>query len=232
MSTLLTPGTPLVGPRIADDIDIAPAAMTTSGPVSATWALKRAIDVVGAVTLAFLLLPVLVAVAVAIVVADRGPVFYRQERVGLNGRIFRMWKFRSMVVGADELRSAHLDANVNDGLLFKIYDDPRVTRVGRVIRRLALDELPQLFNVVVGEMSLVGPRPLPVQPTEFDPVADQRHSVRPGITGPWQVGGANLLTYAEMVALDLDYVTRWSLWRDVRLLARTLPAVASRRGPY
>ena len=231
MSTLLTPGTGLVGPRVADALDLRPDTDADRGDVIAR-AVKRTTDIAIAGVLVLVLLPLLVAVALAIVLADGGPVFYRQDRVGLNGRTFRMWKFRSMVVGADELKDAHLGANVNDGLLFKLQDDPRVTPVGRVLRRLAIDELPQLFNVVTGDMSLVGPRPLPVAPNDFDAVADQRHSVRPGITGPWQVGGANTLTYAEMVALDLDYAAHRSLRRDLWLLARTLPAVATRRGPY
>lgn len=230
MSTLLTPGTPLVGPRV--DVDITAIAEARAREVAFAWSLKRVIDVVGAGLLVVLLLPLLTVAAASIVIADRGPVFYRQERVGRNGRVFRMWKFRSMVVGADEMVSDHLDANVNDGLLFKLRDDPRVTPVGRVLRRLSIDELPQLLNVLTGEMSLVGPRPLPVDPTEFDAAADRRHAVRPGITGPWQVSGANGLSYADMVALDLDYVARWSLRRDVVLLARTLPAVATRRGRY
>lgn len=230
MSTLLTPGTPLVGPRV--DVDIAPVVEARSRDFAFAWSLKRVTDVLGAVLLLVLLMPLLVFAATAIVVADRGPVFYRQERVGRYGRVFRMWKFRSMVVGADKMRFDHLDANMNDGLLFKLQDDPRVTPVGRVLRRLSIDELPQLFNVLTGEMSLVGPRPLPVDPTEFDAVADRRHAVRPGITGPWQVSGANGLSYADMVELDLDYVSRWSFRRDVALLARTLPAVATRRGRY
>ena len=231
MSTLLTPGTPLVGPRV-DGIELPPLQTVKGDELPVTWSLKRLIDVGGATALLVLLLPVLVTVALAIVLADRGPVFYRQERVGQGGRRFRMWKFRSMVVGAHELRSEHVDANVNDGLLFKLRDDPRVTRVGRILRRLSIDELPQLLNVITGDMSLVGPRPLPVDPTEFDAVADGRHTVRPGITGPWQVSGANRLSYADMVELDLDYVSRWTLRRDLALLARTLPAVATRRGRY
>jgi lipopolysaccharide/colanic/teichoic acid biosynthesis glycosyltransferase len=123
------------------------------------------------------------------------------------------------------------DHNVTDGLLFKMENDPRVTAVGRIIRRLSIDELPQLFNVVRGEMSLVGPRPLPVDPDDFGALDGKRHSVPPGITGYWQVSGGPDLAYQEMVKLDLSYIQNWSLWLDLRLLARTVPALLHRHGP-
>jgi len=115
--------------------------------------------------------------------------------------------------------------------LFKVQDDPRITRVGRLIRRLSVDELPQLWNVIRGEMSLVGPRPLAVEPDDFDAIAHRRHTVRPGITGLWQVRGGNTLTYEDMIELDLGYIATWSLANDVRLLFKTVPAVAARRAP-
>ena len=142
-----------------------------------------------------------------------------------------MLKFRSMVVGAERLIIDLRDHNVSDGLLFKVYDDPRITKVGRIIRRLSIDELPQLLNVINGEMSLVGPRPLAVEPEDFGLVDNQRHSVRPGITGYWQVSGSNELTYEEMIKLDFAYIENWSLWLDVRLLLQTVPALVHRRGP-
>lgn len=192
---------------------------------------KRAFDVVVTAVLLVVSLPVMAAVALAVRLEDGGPVLYRQQRVGRNGTTFRMLKFRSMVVGADRHVIDLRDRNATDGLLFKVPDDPRTTRVGRVIRRLSIDELPQLWNVLRGEMSLVGPRPLAVDPNAFGSVDGLRHNVLPGITGYWQVAGGNGLTYQEMVKLDLAYIKDWSLWLDVRLLAATVPAVAHRRGP-
>ncbi len=193
---------------------------------------KRAFDVVGALVLLVLLAPVM-AVAAAAVLADGGrPVLYRQRRVGRHGTVFEMLKFRSMVRDADARVIDLTAANVADGLLFKLSDDPRVTRVGRLLRRFAVDELPQLWNVVKGDMSLVGPRPLALEPTQFGALDSRRHSVRPGITGYWQISGGNGLTWSEMVKLDLAYLENWSLWLDLRLLARTVPALISRRGPW
>jgi lipopolysaccharide/colanic/teichoic acid biosynthesis glycosyltransferase len=192
---------------------------------------KRLFDVAASGVLLFLLLPVFAAVAAAIKLSDRGSAFYTQERVGRDGRPFKMWKFRSMVTGADQMVEEHQDANVNNGLLFKLQDDPRITPVGGWLRRLSLDELPQLCNVLRGDMSFVGPRPLPVDPGAFDEVALKRHSVRPGITGPWQVHGGHALSYEDMVSLDLAYITGWSFRHDLWLLALTLPALVVRRAP-
>jgi exopolysaccharide biosynthesis polyprenyl glycosylphosphotransferase len=192
---------------------------------------KRLFDVTAAVVLMVLLAPVLALVSLALWISEPGPILYGQPRVGRRGKLFTIWKFRSMVVGADLLQDAHAHLNVNDGLLFKLARDPRVTWIGSVLRRFSLDELPQLFNVLIGDMSLVGPRPLPVAPEEFDAVADQRHSVRPGITGPWQVNGGNALSYGDMVELDLAYISTWSFRSDLVLLLRTLPALIVRRAP-
>jgi exopolysaccharide biosynthesis polyprenyl glycosylphosphotransferase len=193
---------------------------------------KRIFDVLFSSALLLVLSPVLLAVAAAVWLSDRGPVFYRQERVGRDGRPFRIWKFRSMVVGADQMLADHLHLNVNNGLLFKAQRDPRITPLGATLRRFSLDELPQLLNVLVGDMSVVGPRPLPVHPEDFDEVAAMRHAVRPGITGPWQVHGGNALSYDDMVQLDLRYISGWSFKGDVTLLIRTLPALIVRRAPY
>lgn len=193
---------------------------------------KRFFDMLVGSLILLALTPVLAATALAIKLFDRGPVFYRQRRVGRDGRPFYMLKFRSMVVGAERLVIDLRDQNVNNGLLFKVCDDPRVTSVGKFIRRLSFDELPQIWNVIKGEMSLVGPRPLPVEPEDFGPVDNQRHAVRPGITGYWQVAGAHELSYEEMIKLDLAYIENWSLWLDVRLMMRTGPALLHRRGPF
>ena len=192
---------------------------------------KRTFDLAVSSVLLLLVAPLMVATAVAVWLDDRGPILYRQRRVGQGGRPLWVLKFRSMVVGADSKAHELAELNVTDGLLFKVRDDPRVTRVGRVIRRLSIDELPQLFNVVRGDMSLVGPRPLAVDPDDFGVLDGKRHSVPPGMTGYWQIVGGNGLTYNEMVKLDLAYIQNWSLWLDLRLLARTIPALVHRRGP-
>jgi lipopolysaccharide/colanic/teichoic acid biosynthesis glycosyltransferase len=189
---------------------------------------KRGFDVVAGSLILVLMLPVMGIVALAVWLGDRGPILYRQRRVGFNNRDFGMWKFRSMVPGAETLNARLQSVNVADGLLFKVPDDPRVTPVGRVIRRFSLDELPQLLNVVAGDMSLVGPRPLPANAEDFDAVARRRHQVRPGITGPWQVTRSRSYSYDEMISLDLEYVERWSLARDLMLLVLTIPAAFTR----
>lgn len=192
---------------------------------------KRLFDLALGTLLLIVALPVLALAALAIKVVDRGPVLYRQQRVGRDGVMFGMIKLRSMVVDADAQRDGLAAGNVTDGLLFKLGTDPRVTRVGALLRRLSVDELPQLCNVLRGQMSLVGPRPLPARPQDFGPLDGQRHTVLPGITGYWQISGGNDLSYAEMVKMDLAYLHNWSLWLDVRLLLRTVPALLHRHGP-
>jgi lipopolysaccharide/colanic/teichoic acid biosynthesis glycosyltransferase len=198
--------------------------------VSRSWGtrIKRAFDVAAATLLLVFLAPLLALTAAAVYLGDRGPVFYRQVRVGWMGREFRMIKFRSMVVAADRMCSEVAPANMGTGLLFKIENDPRITRVGRLLRRLSVDELPQLLNVLRGDMSLVGPRPLPVSPECFDEVANQRHAVRPGITGPWQVAGNAIQRYEDMIQLDLSYIESRSFAGDLALLGRTPVALLLR----
>ncbi|MDQ6782606.1 MAG: exopolysaccharide biosynthesis polyprenyl glycosylphosphotransferase [Actinomycetota bacterium] len=209
--------------------DLAVIPIRTS-PSSGSSMAKRVFDVVVASVVLFLISPMLASVALAIRIDDPGPAIFRQRRVGRNGRSFTVYKFRSMIVDAEARRHEHLTSNINtEGLLFKLENDPRITPVGAVIRRFSIDELPQLVNVIKGDMSLVGPRPLPVDPDEFDVSAQIRHKVSPGITGLWQVHGANALRYADMVDLDLTYVTTRSMGLDLVLLARTLPAVVFRR---
>lgn len=191
---------------------------------------KRAVDLVVGGAMALASLPAIVVVALAIKLDDGGPVFYRQSRVGRDGRPFKMLKFRSMVVDADSMLTRLAEDNITDGLLFKLRDDPRITKVGRLLRRTSLDELPQVWNVLTGTMSLVGPRPLPVEADEFSPADAERHTVLPGITGYWQLSGGPELTYREMVRLDLAYIRSWSLWLDLRLLVRTVPAMVRRHG--
>ena len=217
---------------VADDVQGADLeGLSVTGAPARVQRSKRALDVFVSLALLLVLLPLLALVAAAVKLSDRGPVFYRQRRVGFGGRVFWMLKFRSMTPGADKLQAGLSAQNCTDGLLFKVVDDPRVTRVGRLIRRLSIDELPQLWNVIRGDMSLVGPRPLAVEPTSFGDLDGIRHRVLPGITGLWQVAGGNALGYWEMVRLDLDYITNWSIWLDLRLLFRTVPALLDRRRP-
>ncbi|MFJ5802195.1 exopolysaccharide biosynthesis polyprenyl glycosylphosphotransferase [Streptomyces decoyicus] len=195
--------------------------------------LKQATDRLGALLLLVLLAPVFAAVAAAIRLTTAGPVFYWQIRVGRDLMPFRMWKFRTMVVTADRMRVALESANEHDGAMFKIRRDPRVTRVGRLLRRLSLDELPQLFNVLAGHMSLVGPRPpLPEEVERYDGTEVRRLSVKPGLTGLWQVSGRSDLSWDETVALDLSYVDNWSYAGDIGVLMRTVRAVVDGRGAY
>ncbi|MFR9674948.1 exopolysaccharide biosynthesis polyprenyl glycosylphosphotransferase [Streptomyces sp. TR06-5] len=180
-----------------------------------------------------LLAPLLALVAAVVRLDSPGPALYRQVRVGQGGRRFVMWKFRSMVPLAEELRPALAAADEQDGPLFKIRRDPRVTRVGRVLRRTSLDELPQLLNVLRGEMSLVGPRPpLPGEVDSYGAVELRRLGVKPGMTGPWQVSGRSDLSWDEGLALDLRYADNWSLTTDLDVLARTFRAVLAGRGAY
>jgi exopolysaccharide biosynthesis polyprenyl glycosylphosphotransferase len=192
--------------------------------------IKRAMDLTLSAMGLIFVSPVLAVIALAIKLDSRGPVFFRQTRIGHAGRPFSMLKFRSMVDGADARKCDLLELNEADGL-FKIADDPRITRVGKWIRRLSLDELPQLVNVVKGEMSLVGPRPLVV---EDDQRVEGRHRGRlhlvPGMTGPWQVLGSSRIPLSEMVNIDYLYGVNWSLWTDVKILLRTAEHVAGRRG--
>jgi exopolysaccharide biosynthesis polyprenyl glycosylphosphotransferase len=193
--------------------------------------LKRAFDVVVAGILVVALSPVLLACAVAVRTTTRGPVLFRQRRVGKDGQVFDMHKFRSMVVDAETRLPALRGRKETDGPNFKIERDPRVTRVGRVLRAFSLDELPQLFDVLRGHMSLVGPRPLPVYEVDLsDPWARNRLRVRPGLTGLWQVSGRHRLPFDDLVRYDLFYVENWSLAMDLVILLRTIPAVLLRSG--
>jgi exopolysaccharide biosynthesis polyprenyl glycosylphosphotransferase len=188
---------------------------------------KRLLDIVTSLALLVLLSPMFLIVALLIKLDSRGPVFFVQERIGLNKRRFRMYKFRTMVIGAEKMQSKLEGLNEVSGPVFKIKDDPRITRVGKVLRRASIDELPQLFNVLGGGMSLVGPRPLPVrdyQGLERD-WHRRRFSVRPGITCLWQVNGRSSVHFERWMELDMQYVDKWSLWLDFKILARTLPAV-------
>jgi lipopolysaccharide/colanic/teichoic acid biosynthesis glycosyltransferase len=177
--------------------------------------------------------PVLLVVAIGIRLDSSGPAFFRQTRVGRHGREFTMLKFRSMDVGAEARRAELESANEGSGPLFKMKTDPRVTRIGVVLRRYSLDELPQLFNVLAGSMSMVGPRPpLPAEVATYGREAQRRLLVKPGLTGLWQVGGRSDLPWEQSVRLDLRYVENWTLALDAVILWKTLGAVVNSRGSY
>ena len=222
----------IAGPRLhITPVDGLPLLRLTEPRFSGTgWVAKGFVDRMCAAVLLLVFAPVFVALALAVRL-DGGPAFYRQERVGICGRRFHMLKFRSMCVGADRM----LDGLTSDqdGVLFKMRDDPRVTRVGAFLRKYSLDELPQLFNVLAGTMSLVGPRPpLPHEVAQYGPAAQRRLLVRPGITGLWQVSGRSDLSWEETVRLDLRYVENWSPALDALILWKTFGAVAASRGAY
>ena len=193
-------------------------------------AFKRAFDLFGASLGLLAVSPLLIIFAIAIKLDSRGPVFFRQQRVGRHGHRFHMLKFRTMVPDAEAMKDSLRHRNEADGL-FKIAEDPRVTRVGRLLRRTALDELPQLLNIVRGEMSLVGPRPLVIdEDNRVEGWHRRRLELMPGMTGPWQILGPARVPLREMVAIDYLYVANWSLWTDVKILLRTVPHVIGRRG--
>ncbi|HXG75204.1 MAG TPA: sugar transferase [Gaiellaceae bacterium] len=197
------------------------------------WALKRVFDYAVSTLVLVLGAPLWLALAAAIKLDSRGPVLYVDRRMGVGEREFGMLKFRTMVAGAAELQPELEAENEASGALFKIREDPRVTRVGRVLRRLSLDEIPQLVNVLRGEMSLVGPRPLPLRDHRLlEPWHRARYAVLPGMTGLWQISGRSGLSFDDLVRLDFTYLENWSIWLDVTILARTIPAVLTRRGAY
>jgi exopolysaccharide biosynthesis polyprenyl glycosylphosphotransferase len=195
--------------------------------------IKGLFDKVSATLALILLAPLFMVIALAIGVSDHGPVFFRQTRTGRDGKPFRLWKFRTMVVDAESRKAQLLADNDGHGALFKMRRDPRVTRVGAWLRRWSLDELPQLFNVLLGDMSLVGPRPaLPVEVAEYGNHMLRRLAVKPGITGLWQVSGRSDLSWDEAERLDVRYVENWSLALDLQILWKTLSAVTRGSGAY
>lgn len=214
--------------------------LTTIGPVWITPAVKRrrvvlaakrGFDVVGAALGLLLLSPVLLCVAAVVLFADGRPVLFGQERVGEGGRRFVLTKFRTMVRDAEDQREVLAARNEIRGPGFKINDDPRLTRVGRVLRRASLDELPQLWNVLRGSMSLVGPRPpLPSEVAWYDAWHRRRLAVKPGITGLWQISARREVDFDRWVELDLEYIERWSLWLDLQILARTAVVIVELNG--
>jgi len=222
----------LATPR-AEELGGASLITLSTGPIDG-WpvVLKRVPDLVLASLLLAMLAPLLLVVALFIKLTSEGPVFFTQERLGLNKRRFRIYKFRTMVAGAEQKQADLEHLNEVEGPVFKIKCDPRVTLVGRFLRKTSIDELPQLFNVLKGEMSLVGPRPLPVRDYEgFDQDWHRRRfSVRPGLTCLWQISGRSSISFDKWMELDMQYIDEWSLWLDLKILAETIPAVLKGAG--
>jgi exopolysaccharide biosynthesis polyprenyl glycosylphosphotransferase len=194
-------------------------------------ACKRLFDIIASFSALVLLSPLLLIVAASIRLTSRGPIFFRQPRVGRHGRPFRMLKFRSMVVNAEELKASLMAQNEQAGPVFKMRRDPRITRVGRFIRKFSIDELPQLLNILRGEMSIVGPRPpVPSEVARYEAWQRRRLSVRPGLTCVWQVSGRNEISFEEWMYLDMQYIDHWSLAQDFQLILKTVPVVLTGRG--
>ncbi|MRX54251.1 sugar transferase [Bacillus idriensis] len=195
---------------------------------------KRIIDIIGSILGLIFLSPIFLIVAIFIKIEDpKGPIFFMQMRIGKDGKEFSMLKFRSMVSNAEELLESLLTQNEVSGAMFKMKKDPRVTRIGKIIRKTSIDELPQLINVLKGEMSLVGPRPpLPREVTEYTNYQKQRLLVQPGCTGVWQVSARNSVGFEEMVEMDITYIAERSLWMDVTLIVKTIFVVVSSKNAY
>jgi len=200
-------------------------------PVPNAHHIKRFVDVALALVIILMLLPLFVMIAAGIKFSSRGPVFYKSLRIGRNYQPFYMWKFRTMKTDADQLRDQLRNEAGLHGTLFKLANDPRVTRFGKFLRKLSLDEFPQLINVLTGDMSLVGPRPLPPDESElFRAPYTRRFDVTPGITGLWQISGRSSLGFEELCRLEFSYVSQWHLVRDFQILFQTIPAVLATRG--
>jgi exopolysaccharide biosynthesis polyprenyl glycosylphosphotransferase len=215
-----------------EEVDGLPIYSMVTGPdrILALTA-KRVVDFVGSALAMVVLSPLLAAIAVAVRMDSPGPILFRQERVGVHGRRFSIVKFRTMVAGAEELLEELRDQNEIRGQAFKLTSDPRITKVGRWLRATSLDELPQLFNVLRGEMSIVGPRPpLVSEVAGYDIWHRRRLSMKPGITGLWQVNGRHEQDFDRWVETDLEYIDGWSFWLDLRIMARTIPAMLHRQG--
>ncbi len=194
---------------------------------------KRVFDVMASILGMVLLSPIFLATALAIRLEDGGPVIFSQERNGLDGKVFRMYKFRSMCVNAEKMHQDLLDKNELDGPAFKMKHDPRLTKVGKFIRRTSIDELPQLINIIKGEMSVVGPRPLPTYETEkCTPYQKQRLLVKPGLTCYWQICGRSHIPFDEWIEMDLKYISEACIWVDFKIVCRTVVSVLTGRGAY
>jgi lipopolysaccharide/colanic/teichoic acid biosynthesis glycosyltransferase len=213
------------------DAKLGERSLARPAPKRGHSAIKRGLDLLLSLLALVVLLPVIALIALVIKLDTPGPVLFRQRRIGRHGEDFGMLKFRTMVEDADERKHEYVHLNQAADGLFKIDEDPRITRVGRWLRATSLDELPQLFQVLSGKMSIVGPRPLiPEEDVQIHGSGRCRTEVRPGMTGPWQVAGSSQVPISEMIELDREYVENWSPWRDVSLIVQTIPHVVMRRG--
>mgnify|MGYP001034671410 CR=1 FL=1 len=196
-------------------------------------ALKRLVDIIVSFVAILILSPFILLIAIAIKLNSSGPVLFTQKRVGKDGKVFNLYKFRSMIVGAEAMFESVVAEKGGDIIRFKAADDPRITRVGKIIRKFSIDEIPQLINILIGDMSLVGPRPpVPIEVERYTPWHKKRLRVRPGLTGLWQVSGRSELPFEDMVRLDIYYIENWSLWMDFRIILRTIPTVLFGSGAY
>jgi len=202
--------------------------------INFSYRLKRFLDFLLAFLAILLLSPVFIITAILIVIEDPGPITYSQPRVGKDGKLFNFYKFRSMIVGADKMKDELLDSNESkDGVIFKMKDDPRITKVGKFIRKYSIDELPQLINVLKGEMSMVGPRPPVPREVNLYTLEDRKRlHIKPGITCIWQVAGRSEIPFKEQVELDKRYIRSQSFWEDLKILLLTIPAVLTGKGAY
>ncbi len=218
------------------EVDLRPYLTSDAGLLTAPhWelAVKRGVDIIASIFFLLIFSPILLATAIAVMATSPGPAVFKQQRIGTGGRSFEFYKFRSMRATAESERVALLPHNERNGPIFKIEEDPRITKVGRFIRRTSIDELPQIWNVLRGDMSLVGPRPpLPDEVAEYSAWERQRLMVRPGVTGIWQVSGRSDLDFETWVTMDVEYIEEWSPSLDFNLMVRTIPAVLSGRGAY
>jgi exopolysaccharide biosynthesis polyprenyl glycosylphosphotransferase len=209
--------------------------ITFETTVAEEWQLfvKRAFDIIASGAGIIVLSPLLLIVAILVKITSPGPIFFMQKRIGLNGRRFILYKFRSMYKGAHKKQSDVASMNIMQGPVFKVINDPRITPLGKLLRRSSIDELPQLINVFIGHMSLVGPRALPAyEVAKLEPWQRRRLSMRPGITCLWQISGRSSLSFDEWMKLDLQYIDQWSLTLDFKILLKTIPAVLFARGAY
>lgn len=212
-------------------LDLAMIDLYTSPKMNIELILKRFMDITLSLFLIIMLLPIFLIIGVLVKATSKGPMFFRQQRVGYNGRIFTLYKFRTMVEDAEKLKEGLIRHNEMDGPVFKMKNDPRVTRVGAFLRKTSADELPQLINVLKGDMSLVGPRPpVPPEVAQYNLCDRRRLSMKPGITGIWQVSGRNKISFQQWMEMDRQYIDHWSLWLDLKILFRTIPVVLKREG--
>jgi exopolysaccharide biosynthesis polyprenyl glycosylphosphotransferase len=207
-------------------LDMAVIDLYTSPRMNIELLLKRIMDIIISLSLIILLHPMFIIISLLVKVTSEGPIFFKQRRVGYNGRLFTLYKFRTMVADAEKCKNELLQYNEMDGPVFKMRNDPRITNVGRYLRRTSLDEFPQLINVLKGDMSMVGPRPpVPPEVDQYSLCDRRRLSMKPGITGIWQISGRNSISFTTWMEMDRQYIDQWSLWLDLKILVKTVPAV-------